>query len=194
MLIVDSPYHPPAEQIPPSSAEPKLDDLPELVKKSFELAEKMLETWELPKWDGPACGDKLMRFTAGGEDLAVRAGSAQHKPLDGRWQALKTTEFKHDYPSPTEKPILPPPAVMIRCVLSTPIATPADDGPLQVDMFRGDPFLGWSGGGYPGFIKAVIDTNAGHYDVFKFSHVRNTLHSAGSKLTYASRLKRSHSR
>ena len=182
MVLVDSPYHPPADQMPDSDAEPELDVLPVLVKKSFEEAGRMLDMWELPKWDGPTCGGRSMRLAAGGEDHTVCEGTALHKQLDGHWRLLQAGGWKHKTggrPEENKHIRTPPPAVLIRCVRRTPIATPEDDGPLRVDLFRDDPFLGWRNGDYPEFVKAAIDTDAGHYDVFKFSHVSNTSRLVG---------------
>lgn len=178
MLLIDSPYHPPADQIPLSDAEPLLDDLPVLVKKSFEEAERMLETWELPRWDGPACGGRPIRFSTADEDHAVPQRTALHKGLDGQWRPLPAGGWKRRTEEPLEvkNSVSPPPAVMIRCVRRTPIATPDEDGTLQVDMYRQDPFLGWCSGEYPSFIQAAIDTDCGHYDVFKFSRVSYILY------------------
>lgn len=179
MLLIDSPYHPPTDQIPPSDAEPLLDDLPVLVKKSFEEAERMLETWELPRWDGPACGGRPTRFSTAGEEHTVLERTALHKGLDGQWRTLPASGWKPMTGDGLGKkiPASPPPAVMTRCVRRTPIATPDEDGPLQVDMYRDDPFLGWSSGEYPNFVQAAIDTDSGHYDVFKFSRVSPVFYS-----------------
>ncbi|KAG5974907.1 hypothetical protein E4U55_007971 [Claviceps digitariae] len=63
-------------------------------------------------------------------------------------------------------PGTPPPAVLLRCTkLSKPSPDSAPDLPCLVDLYRSEKLLGWEGQ-YPDFIKAVIDVDADHYNIF----------------------------
>ncbi|EOD47884.1 putative esterase-like protein [Neofusicoccum parvum UCRNP2] len=59
---------------------------------------------------------------------------------------------------------------MLRCV----DRVPAKDGSphtCRVDLPRDDVVLGWAGA-YPDFIKAVIDVDSHHYNIFDLARVK----------------------
>ncbi|KAH7025263.1 Alpha/Beta hydrolase protein [Microdochium trichocladiopsis] len=192
LVLVDSPFHLPASQLTPCDAAPKLDHLPELVRKSFNIADGMLQTWELPEFDDPACGSQPVRFSVGsGRSFTVQPGTAMHKTLDGKWHVVEAKSFTAAQRAEAQAPPSPPdsdsgrfspaaalardssglpPALLIRCVLPTATEGDAPEGASQVDLYRADPYLGW-GDHYHDFIKVIVDTEESHFNVFQFSHV-----------------------
>lgn len=162
MLIIDSPHHLPRSKIQQSTVEPELSAFPELVHKMFASCDVMLQDWELPKWDAPTGEDKETRIATGGRSFKVQPGQMLYKPLNGTWRPVAFERYEHTEIS--EKPKAPPPAVLIRCVRHVNKATESDN-PALVDIHRDEVLLGWAGN-YPDFIRATIDVDADHYDIF----------------------------
>lgn len=172
MLIIDSPRHVPRAEIRSSTVEPELSDLPELIQKSFDNCDEMLEDWSLPSWDAPTNNGKPIPVAVTGRTYTIQPGTVLQKPVNGQWslQKVKQFEFK-DTPAESKAP---PPAVMIRCTLPARKAKDAQDSsdPCIIDLFRNEPLLGWEGE-YPDYIVATIDVEADHYNVFdKFDHTK----------------------
>lgn len=163
-LIIDSPYHIPWSRIGPpptafGSSELILGDFPDLVRKSFRNCHSLLADWQLPEWNAPVCGGKKVKIDVAGRSFSLEQGAVLYKPVEGEWQTIKTRMYQH-VEHPVE-PRSPPPAVMIRCTQSVMIKR----GPNSADRFRTEKLLGWEGK-YPDFIKATIDIDATHTDVF----------------------------
>lgn len=169
LLLIDSPYHVALCRQPPSNVSPNFDGLPDLVRKSLDNCDVLLDKWDLPQWTGPAYGGKTVRFNVGGERYSLQDGSVLYKPLREDWRVKKTRTFLQN--ETAEQPAIPPPAVIVRCVGKTPTKTVSSE-PCRVDRYRDEPFLGWDGN-YPSFIKAAIDTDTHHYNIFDFAHVRH---------------------
>ncbi|KAH7324588.1 Alpha/Beta hydrolase protein [Stachybotrys elegans] len=164
ILIIDSPRQIPRKDVRSLTVGPQLSDIPDLVRKSFDNCDKMLEDWEVPSWDAPACEDKPVRIALGGKFMTIEPGTVLYKPLQGGW-GLRPTK-KYAFPQTTESPKAPPPAVLIRCTERSPKAVADSDKPAVVDFFRDEVLLGWEAA-YPDFIKGVIDIEANHYNVFE---------------------------
>lgn len=163
MLIIDSPWHVPRDRLRSSTVEPELSGFPPLVQKCFENCDVMLEKWELPRWDAPAGGDGDARLATGGRSFNIRPNEFIYKPLDGDWRTETFQQYDHQEIS--EKPKSPPPAVLIRCVQPVKKATESED-PALIDIWRDEPLLGWERN-YPDYIKATIDVDADHYNIFE---------------------------
>jgi hypothetical protein len=171
LLLIDSPYHTALCRQPRSEATPDFDGLPELVRKSLENCDDLLENWDLPQWDGPSNAAKPVRVSLRGEKFPLRDGSVLYKPLQESWRTVKTRTFQQEKLS--EQGATPPPAVIVRCVQKTPTKTPSDEL-CRVDKYRDEPLLGWDHN-YPSFIKAAIDTDTHHYNIFDFAHVSRSI-------------------
>ncbi|GME55558.1 Thioesterase [Neofusicoccum parvum] len=173
LLIIDSPLHTPWSRVPTPTAPPDLPGLPDLVVKSLDNCEGLLTDWELPAWDEPAHGGRKVRFVAGGRGFAVPPARVLHKPLQGEWRPVAVAAFAGGQPQPPPQhapAAAIPPAVMLRCV----DRVPAKDGSphtCRVDLPRDDVVLGWAGA-YPDFIKAVIDVDSHHYNIFDLARVK----------------------
>ena len=161
-VLMDSPFHVPTAQLEEEAQDPDMTHLPELVQKSFNNCNDYLDTWELPQWTGPAKGGKELQLQAGGKVYSVRSGQALHLPLDGSWVVEDGKAYEHA--EAAEKPIAPPPGIMLRAVGKTerPKGSEKD---CTIDLFRDEPLLGWSGR-YPDFIKATFDIDSSHSDMF----------------------------
>lgn len=164
-LIIDSPHHIPRSRLKTDTVDPELKGMPGLVQKAFDNCDIMLEDWELPNWDAPSGGAKLSQVSVrGGKVFDVRPGKALYKPLVGDWRAIDHRIHQHGEPARLGKLVAPPPAVMVRCVKPVP-KTLQSEKPALIDLHRKDTLLGWQGS-YPDFIKATIDVDADHYNVF----------------------------
>ncbi|KAJ4156277.1 hypothetical protein NW754_007901 [Fusarium falciforme] len=150
ILMVDSPVQIPTSTLPPCGPDPDFSDLPDLVRKSFDKFDAMLSVCDLPAWDSPACQGKPVRLAAGGKTFTVKTDQEE-----GRVEV-------------TEQFTGPPPAVLVRCLRRTPTDAPSQ-GPSQVDRYRDDLLLGWEGR-HQSFIKAVIDVDKHHFNVFQPSN------------------------
>jgi hypothetical protein len=163
-LIVDSPRHIPRSQLRGSTVEPELAGLPDLVRKSFDNCDAMLEHWQLPAWDAPTRGGTPISVATGGAAYTIRPGTVLRRPVGGSWapHAVK----RHDFEGTPAAPKAPPPAVMVRCTLPAQRAKAAQGSrdPCTIDLFRDEPLLGWEAA-YPDFIVATIDVEADHYSV-----------------------------
>ncbi|KAF2177281.1 alpha/beta-hydrolase [Zopfia rhizophila CBS 207.26] len=169
LVLIDSPYHVPWFDSSPSVSEPVLVDVPPLVQKAFDYCDVLLRSWALPSWDGPACEGRDVHFAVGGSAFEIKPGTVLYKPLEGEWNAIGTrarasSQRQRTRTETSEHPVLPPPAVMLRCVKRAATAGGASD-PCRVDLPRDDALLGWEDD-YPGFIKAVLELDSDHYTVF----------------------------
>ena len=172
ILLIDSPFHIPMCKLPPCGPDPDFNGLPELVRKSFNNYDILLDKWELPQWTIPAFQGKTIYFTVVDESFAVPDSRILHKPLGQNWRDVKTRSFEHGT-AISEQSIELPPAVMVRCAWPTPIDTSSKE-PCHVDRFRHETLLGWDGN-YPNFIKAAIDTDTHHFNIFESPNVSQPL-------------------
>ncbi|KAM6516605.1 hypothetical protein FALCPG4_014786 [Fusarium falciforme] len=170
ILMVDSPVQIPTSTLPPCGPDPDFSDLPDLVRKSFDKFDAMLSVCDLPAWDSPACQGKPVRLAAGGKTFTVETDQVLHLPLGGGWTtaSLTKTPREEGRVEVTEQFTGPPPAVLVRCLRRTPTDAPSQ-GPSQVDRYRDDLLLGWEGR-HQSFIKAVIDVDKHHFNVFQPSN------------------------
>ncbi|KAK5988949.1 putative thioesterase TR09 [Cladobotryum mycophilum] len=162
IIMMDTPYHVPRAQLTDAVDDPEIPGIPEQVQKAFDRCDEMLEHWEVPKYDAPACDGKTVFFGVGGRRYTVTPGHTLYKPVGGTWRPIDTTPYK-----PTEavdKPISPPPTVLIKCVKSMPLPAGREENFL-IDKYRDERLLGWEDK-YPDFIKAVIDFDSDHYNMF----------------------------
>lgn len=176
-VLIDSPYHIPQSRLD-NVQDPDLGDLPPLVKACFDQCNDYLEVWELPTFTAPTKGGKLVTAWAGGRSHNIAPNQVLHLPLDGKWT---TKQIKnHDFasageaeaaaaaapaPAPGAKKLEPPPGVMLRALNKAP--RPAgSDVDCTIDMFRDEPLLGWEAR-YADFLKATIDIDAAHFDMFE---------------------------
>lgn len=192
LLIIDSPYHIARSKITVPTSKAELPGLPALVEKSFDNCDDMLQDWDLPSWDSPdgggGCTDA--QFTVGGKTFRVPNGEVLRKPansdpLDNNWETVAVKPYKMDPRSNTPGTGAagsPPPAVLLRCIKrAKPKSNLGDRHGLSqgqgqghngdtpgclVDLFRHETLLGWEAR-YPDFIKAVIDVDADHYNLFE---------------------------
>ncbi|RYP05217.1 hypothetical protein DL764_003959 [Monosporascus ibericus] len=88
LLLVDSPYHVPTRRLETSHCDPAIKGLPDLVRKSFSNCTEMLRKWELPRWDGPACGGRDVTFKVSEKRFALRTGQILHEPLEEAGQII----------------------------------------------------------------------------------------------------------
>ncbi|GAB0138687.1 hypothetical protein EsDP_00006913 [Epichloe bromicola] len=172
-LMIDSPIQIPTSTLPPCGPDPDFSDLPDQVRMSFDKFDAMLSVCPLPTWDSPACQGNPVRLSAGGKTFTVDTNQVLHLPLDGGWTTapLTKTPQEEDRKEVTEQFTGPPPAVLVRCLRRTP--TPTDvpsQKPSQVDRYRDDLLLGWEGR-HQSFIKAVIDVDSHHFNVFDSSNI-----------------------
>ncbi|RYO80559.1 hypothetical protein DL764_009886 [Monosporascus ibericus] len=192
-LLVDTPYHIPLAQFPEECVEPDQSDLPRLTQKSLDRCDDLLDAWELPTWDSAPCGTRVLHCPQLGARYpsSIPPGHFVRESIHGE---ITVQEVAPEYPSrdlsPSDNPtpLLVPrgeyrycekhaaelaPAGLIRCVRRCINRDYRGCGAL-VDYFREDPLLGWATGGYPEFIKLVIDLDAHHYDMFALARVDAT--------------------
>lgn len=165
-ILIDSPYHVPQSRLD-TVIDPDLGDLPALVKACFDQCNDYLDVWELPTFDAPTKGGKLVTAWAGGRSHNVAPGQVLHLPLDGKWTTR--TVQNHEFPAAAEgqkkKKLEPPPGVMLRALNKAPRPAGAETD-CTIDMFRDEPLLGWEAR-YADFIKATIDIDSAHFDMFE---------------------------
>ena len=174
MLMIDSPYHFARCRITQPLAETDHGDVPDKIIRSFANTDAMLNEWDLPSWKGPSFmqGNKVTaRFKGLSFDLGQ--GTTLYKPLRGSWRIVDYKSYARpnqadEGPSDATKGKGPPPGVMIRCVRESDKIFDSGDGPVLVDIFRHETFLGWEGQ-YPDFLVAMMDFDSHHYDVFDVS-------------------------
>ncbi|KAK3328122.1 Alpha/Beta hydrolase protein [Cercophora scortea] len=175
LLLIDSPYLLPGYKLPPGVPPPDLVGIPDLVLTSLANCEAMLETWELPTWDGATFEGRHVRFTARGRSFNVAPGNVLYKPLEGDWKtvAVKDQQVQQDNRchQGSSGPVQLPLAVMLRSIERAPVKGDDAGKPCRVDMFRDEPLLGWDTR-YPFFIKAVIEAKSHHYDMFNGNNIK----------------------
>jgi hypothetical protein len=160
-------------QLPPCGLDPDFSGLPELVRKSFDNYDVLLDTWELPQWTAPASQGKTIRFAVGsGNIFTVPDGSILHKPVRQDWHQVETRGFEQRTAS-SGLSIEPPAAVLVKCAWPTP-SDPSSKEPSHVDRYRHETLLGWDGN-HPNFIKAVVDTETHHFNIFESANVSQPL-------------------
>ncbi|KAL0936941.1 Polyketide synthase PksR [Colletotrichum truncatum] len=150
------------------TSNPDLGDIPELVQKCFDNCNGLLDTWKLLPWDKPVCDGRDVCVSVDGEKFRLQNDEVLYKPINDRWQTLETRTFD-GVQMPLRQPISPPPGVLIKCVQRVPVKGSTTD-PVQVDLDRDEPLLGWEGN-HPEFLKAVIEADAHHFNVFQFSNI-----------------------
>lgn len=170
-LMVDTPFHIPWNRLPTSLTEVVLDQSPEMVQKCYANLAPMLAAWELPQWEYAAGSSGPVRFDVGDISHDLPAHQMLYKALgDDKWQSLSAKLFANTENSAwSHASAALPPAVLVRCARAVP-KRKQEDGISRLDIFRHEVSLGWDGR-YPNFIRAVIDTEAHHLDVFKLSKV-----------------------
>jgi hypothetical protein len=163
-ILIDSPYHVPQSRLD-TVVDPDLGDLPPLVKACFDQCNDYLDVWELPTFDAPTKGGKLVTAWAGGRSHNVAPNQVLHLPLDGKWTTRAVQN--HEFPAKEDgkKKLEPPPGVMLRALgkARRPAGAETD---CTIDMFRDEPLLGWEAR-YADFIKATIDIDSAHFDMFE---------------------------
>ena len=163
ILLIETPFQYARSKYTEVS-EPVVEDFPELTQKSFENCDTMLREWDLPKWDGPALGGKTVIVKTGGRRFDLELGKLICKPLNEDWKTIDYELYKHETEAAPENPKAPPPAVLIRGIQKT--TNQGDSGHSSlVDMYRDEQLIGWEGR-HPDFIKAVIEFDSHHYNVF----------------------------
>ncbi|KAL6872005.1 alpha/beta-hydrolase [Trichoderma novae-zelandiae] len=175
IVMMDTPHHIPFSQVDGPTDDPVIGNIPEAIQKCFDRCDEMLENWEVPKWDGPACDGKVVFFGVGGRRYSVPPGKVLYKPFGGTWSPVEVPPYnkpaeespRGDEESRPEKAssIAPPPTVLIRALQSMPLPEGRTE-PYIIDKHRGDRTLGWSANA-PEFIKAVLDVNSNHYEMFE---------------------------
>jgi hypothetical protein len=172
IVMMDTPYHSPYNQEEGPTDDPVIENIPEPVQKCFDRCDEMLDDWEVPKWDGPACDGRAVFFGVGGRRYSVPPGKVLYKPFQGTWSSIEVPQYKPSEESqPPQEPqsekasIVPPPTVLIRSILPMPLPEGRTE-PFIIDKYRSDHTLAWSGNA-PEFIKAVIDVNSNHYEMFE---------------------------
>ncbi|KAM4054542.1 thioesterase domain-containing protein [Hirsutella rhossiliensis] len=149
ILSIDSPYHIASSKLTAPTSEAKIEDITDLVQKSFENCDVMLREWDLPSWQGPSGGGREVEVRVAGQSFTLQPGRLLYKPLGEDW-----------------KPIIgPPPGVMIRCTRPAEKVAGSGPEPASIDRYRNETLLGWEGN-YADFIRAVIDVDDDHYKIF----------------------------
>ncbi|PTB36579.1 putative secondary metabolism biosynthetic enzyme, variant 2 [Trichoderma asperellum] len=165
IVMMDTPYHTPYNQEEGPTDDPVIENIPEAVQKCFDRCDEMLENWEVPKWDGPACDGKFIFFGVDGRRYSVPPGKVLYKPFNGIWSPIEVPQYKPLEESQPEKALLiTPPTVLLRCTEPMPLPEGRTQ-PFIIDKYRNDRTLGWAGN-TPEFIKAVLDVDSNHYEMF----------------------------
>ncbi|KAL6872381.1 alpha/beta-hydrolase [Trichoderma longibrachiatum] len=168
IVMMDTPHHLPWSQVDGPTDDPVIENIPPAIQKCFERCDEMIEHWEVPRWDGPACDGKPVFFGVGGRRYSVPPGKVLYKPFEGAWSPVEVPRYDKpaEEASQSEKgSITPPPTVLIRAIQSMPLPEGRTE-PYIIDKHRNDRTLGWSANA-PEFIKAVIDVNSNHYEMFE---------------------------
>ncbi|KAI9897281.1 hypothetical protein N3K66_008303 [Trichothecium roseum] len=174
LLIIDTPKHGPYSQLPEPLMDPDPSKLPKLIQQSFANVDTYLEDWQLPNWNAATNNGQPMTARAAGKKYEVGPSKKLHLPVEGDWVVRETEPFKFEDEKP-EKPLGPPPAVLIRGALYSKPPRETEQK-CTIDRYRDEPMLGWDGR-YPDFILASLDVDSAHYDLFdkmdekKLSHV-----------------------
>lgn len=166
LLLIDSPYVFSPSHIDPTLSNTTrpdlqpapLNDLPDLALKSMVRSDIMLENWNLPTWERE--GSENNRHLANlsthekSEDRQVKCVE-QNSNLENGDSGLKSTG--------------PPPALLVRCRRYVDDQYNSSNVCL-VDLHRHEKLLGWENG-HPGFIKAVVEVDADHYNIFDINDI-----------------------
>ncbi|KAL1297536.1 hypothetical protein AAFC00_006108 [Neodothiora populina] len=174
MVIIDSPFHTPLKDLSVETAKPELSHLPELVRKSLHNCGALLADWSLPEWDADAYKDRGIRTVVDSTsaDVDVPAGQVWYKPLKGPAEVVPVSRASPPpaKADPDASHDVPPFSVLLRCVDRAPSTDPDSTKPAHIDIRRDQLVLGWDEN-YPEFIKAVIDVDAHHYNLFEFERI-----------------------
>jgi hypothetical protein len=182
LVLIDSPYHIARSKVTVPTSKPEIVGLPLLVQRSFDNCEIMLRNWDLPSWGtGDKGGGTDVKFSMAGDSFTLPKGQVLRKPVgssphDNKWETMTVRTYEGHTSSDTSSGGgavgSPPPAVLLRCVKhakSKPSAEHGQETPsCLVDLFRDEKLLGWEAR-YPDFIKAVIDVDADHYNLFSMA-------------------------
>ncbi|KAK5996187.1 putative thioesterase TR09 [Cladobotryum mycophilum] len=147
--------------------DPQFDHLPQELLKTLEDARSAILNWAVPSWNGLFDKGQDVQCLIDGTEYLVEPGTVLYKPLDAQWtvKALPNLDkAAYTLPKSSAKPILCPPAVLLRCTDYTPTV---DGGETRsyVDYYRDSPLLGWEHK-YHHFIKAALEIKGNHYAVF----------------------------
>lgn len=175
IVMMDTPYHTPYRQEEGPTDDPLIENIPEAVQKCFDRCDEMLENWEVPKWDRPACDGKIVFFGVDGRRHSVPPGKVLYKPFNGVWSPIEVPQYKPlEDPEPEgesrsqKTSLTTPPTVLLRCTEPMPLPEGRTQ-PFIIDKYRNDRTLGWSGSTSE-FIRAVIDVHSNHYEMFEKEH------------------------
>ncbi|KAL7921044.1 Alpha/Beta hydrolase protein [Trichoderma austrokoningii] len=169
IVMMDTPYHTPYRHEEGLTDDPVIENIPEAVQKCFDRCDEMLEYWEVPRWDKAACDGKFVSFGVDGRRYSVPPGKVLYKPIDGIWSPIEVPQYKAlEEPQPEKASLMTPPTVLLRCTDPMPLPEGRTQ-PFIIDKYRNDPTLGWSGN-TPEFIRAVIDVQSNHYEMFEKEH------------------------
>lgn len=175
LLIIDTPKHGPYSQLPEPLMDPDPSKLPKLIQQSFANVDTYLEDWQLPDWNAATNNGEPMTARAAGKKYEVGPSKKLHLPVEGDWVVRETEPFKFEGEKP-EKPLGPPPAVLIRGALYSKPPRETEQK-CTIDRYRDEPMLGWDGR-YPDFILASLDVDSAHYDLFDKMDEKKVIPSA----------------
>lgn len=192
LLLIDSPF-----QIPwckwKAMSEPLLPGLPALVRNCLDGCAELLDTWELPSWDTAAWKGRETEFIIDYKKIKVPPRHVYHKPICGPGSVvsvaqpremtaapaasdpndLQSTSIWHlpqsSSSSASSSSLSPPTSVLLRCTEKVP-SKDSSGHAVRVDRFRSTTMLNWETN-YPEFIKAVIDVESHHYNIFDLKKV-----------------------
>jgi thioesterase domain-containing protein len=125
---------------------------PEQVRKKvtrrFEVSDELVFTWEPPRW-----GARL--------DQSVEGGTLLVNASDSSDQRSATKEE-----GPRVRPVSSaPPVVLLKAMARVSLTKSKSDGPVDVDLCRDDPLLGWER--YAGdLLETVHPVSGHHFDLF----------------------------
>jgi len=184
LVLMDSPFHIPWSKLQSVSvSEPSFTKFPELVQKSLEQCHQLLDTWELPTWEGPACNGQEVYVAVDEREFCLLPGQVLYKPLKEEWVVREARVFEYEMNSDTDTdsesghrtalncpPVAPPPGIIMRCIKRSATRDISETKPCRVDLYREKEMLGWDGN-YPDFIKAVIDVDSDHFGMFGFDKI-----------------------
>ena len=161
LLLIDSPYTFSQSRIDSTLSNTighdlhpaPLNSMPDLVRKSIARCDIMLENWNLPTWE-----------REGSENSRHLASQSIHERVEGG--QVTCVEQNSDIKNGDSlfQPTCPPPAILVRC--KEYVANQENSSNIcLVDLHRHEKLLGWENG-HLGFIKAVVEVNANHYNIF----------------------------
>lgn len=175
IIMMDTPYHTPYSQEEGPTDDPVIENVPEAVQKCFDRCDEMLENWEVPKWDKPASDGNFAYVGVDGKRYPVTPGNLLYKPFDGEWSSIEVPQYKplgesqpEEESGPGKAILMAPPTVLLRCTDPMPLPEGRTQ-PFIIDKYRSDRTLGWSGNTLD-FIRAVIDVQSNHYEMFAKDH------------------------